>query len=179
MANIYGYIEEEELTDNEKMEMLIAFLAKSFPFVLCPTLFSRVSELPNLEWTKVKYSEHESHDFPDQQGVYIFSIHLEHSNLPMNSYVMYVGKAGDITSANTIAKRFRDYVNYSGYKDRPRVSKMLKHYTDYLYYHYAEIPDGTCTEDVEIILNDIFVPPCSQRDFTADVRSWLRGVRLA
>ncbi|HEM7932828.1 TPA: hypothetical protein U2L63_003781 [Citrobacter braakii] len=160
-------------------ESLIAFFKESFPFALCPPFFAYANQLPALTWTRVKYSEHATHAFPQQQGVYMFMVSFQDNNLPENSYVMYVGKAGDIGSDNTISTRFRDYVRPSGYRDRPRIEKMIEFFSDHLYYYYATIPAGDSTGDVESTLANIFSPPCCQRDFTADMRSLLRGVRLA
>lgn len=147
-------------------------------FLLCPTLFKRSEDLPQLNWVKVKYTEHAAHTFPNQQGVYMFMVGFESTKLPNNSYVMYVGKAGDTNSNNTICKRFKDYVNPSGFRDRPRVKKLIQHFSEHLYYYYATLPTGQSTADVESTLADIFAPPCCQRDFSANVRSLLRGVRI-
>ncbi|MFH0218275.1 hypothetical protein [Vibrio alginolyticus] len=170
--------EVEDLDEEEAREAYLALLSSSFPFVLVPPLFNRKGDLPDLNWTRVKYTEHAGHDFPEHQGVYMFAISVEDDNLPPNSYIMYAGKAGDVTSNNTIANRFRDYVNKSGYYNRSRVKKLIKHYSDYLYYYYAEIPNGDSTSDVEQTLADILTPPCCKRDFSATVRTLLRGAGI-
>lgn len=54
----------------------------------------------------------------------MFMVSFENTNLPNNSYVMYVGKAGDVNSNNTILRRFMDYVNPSGFRDRPRIKNL-------------------------------------------------------
>ncbi|HBS5429159.1 TPA: hypothetical protein ACF578_001031 [Klebsiella variicola] len=169
----------DDLDDEDHQQAYLAFFKSSFPFLLCPTLYRRSEDLPVLDWVKVKYTEHDNHQFPSQQGVYIFMVSFENTNLPSNSYVMYVGKAGDVNSDNTILRRFRDYVNPSGFRDRPRVKKLIKYFKEHLYYYYAIIPAGQSTADVESTLADIFVPPCCQRDFSANVRSLLRGIRIA
>ncbi|HCM9243496.1 TPA: hypothetical protein N5L31_000758 [Enterobacter bugandensis] len=180
MVSIYDSIDNavEDLDEVERREMYLNQLRSNFPFLLCPPLFVRRQDLPQLQWTRVKYTEHDAHDFPEQQGVYIFMVSIEDGNLPSNSYVMYVGKAGDVTSGNTIARRFRNYVNESGYVNRMSIRKMIKHYRDHLYYYYATIPDGQSTAQVEQALADIFLPPCCHVDFSAEVRSLLRGVRI-
>lgn len=180
MESIYEEIDNdlEDFDEDEHREAYLGFFKNSFPFLLCPTLLRRSEDLPNLDWIPVKYNDHQDHVFPDQQGVYIFMVNFEHLNLPGNSYVMYAGKAGDIDSNNTIARRFRDYVNRSGYFRRSRVRKLIKHFSEHLVYHYATIPNGQSTSEVEQILADVFVPPCCQMDFSAEVRTLLRGVRL-
>lgn len=180
MESIYDEIDDDidDLDEEENREAFLGFFKNSFPFLLCPTLVRRSEDLPDLDWTPVKYNDHQAHDFPEQQGVYIFMVSFDNANLPGNSYVMYVGKAGDIGTNNTISRRFRDYVNRSGYYNRSRVKKLIKHFSDHLVYHYATIPDGQSTSAVERILADVFVPPCCQMDFSAEVRTLLRGVRL-
>lgn len=180
MVSIYEDLDEgaEELDENEQREAYLGFFRNSFPFLLCPALFKRNDDLPNLNWVKVKYSDYAGHDFPDQQGVYMFMVSVDSQNLPSNSYVMYVGKAGDTDSSNTIAKRFKDYVNVSGYKKRPKVKKLLKYFPEHLFYYYSVLPDGDATSVVEQTLADIFVPPCCAVDFSGEVRSLLRGVRI-
>lgn len=180
MININSEIDNSitDFEDDDRREAYLGFFRNSFPFLLCPTLYGRSADLPALNWTKVKYTDHATHVFPNQQGVYIFIVGFENANLPTNSYVMYVGKAGDTNSNNTISKRFRDYVNPSGFRDRPRVKRLIQYFSDHLYYYYATIPAGQSTADVESTLADIFVPPCCQRDFSANVRSLLRGVRI-
>jgi len=180
MININDEIDSaiDELDEDDAREAYLSFFKNSFPFLICPSLYKRSEDLPALNWIKVKYTDHAMHAFPAQQGVYIFIVGFENSNLPSNSYVMYVGKAGDADSQNTILKRFRDYVNPSGFRDRPRVKKLIKYFSEHLYYYYATLPTGESTGDVESALADIFVPPCCQRDFSARVRSLLRGARI-
>lgn len=137
MTSIYSDISAyDDFNDREKAEMVLGYFKNNFPFVLCPALFQRVDALSELEWNEVKYTEHEGHVFPNSQGVYIFTVQLGFDNLPKNSYVMYAGKAGDTDSSNTIAKRVKDYIRPSGYRNRHRVERMIRHFTDYLYYYY-------------------------------------------
>lgn len=180
MVSIYDGFDSaiDELDEDEQREAYLLQLKASFPFLLCPPLFARRQDLPALQWTRVKYNDHDAHQFPEQQGVYIFVVSIEDGNLPVNSYVMYVGKAGDVSSNNTIAQRFRNYVNVSGYINRISIKKMIKHYKDHLYYYYATIPDGQSTAIVEQALADIFLPPCCRVDFSAEVRTLLRGARI-
>lgn len=180
MVSIYEELDKgfAELDEDERREAYLGFFKNSFPFLLCPALFKRNDDLPDLNWVRVKYKDHAGHDFPDRQGVYMFMVSVESHKLPSNSYVMYVGKAGDTDSSNTISKRFSDYVNISGYKKRPKVKKLLRYFAEHLFYYYSVIPDGEATSVVEQALADIFVPPCCQMDFSGEVRSLLRGVRI-
>ncbi|BBV41342.1 hypothetical protein [Citrobacter portucalensis] len=180
MVSIYDGLDGaiEDLDEVEQREAYLNQLKASFPFLLCPPLFARRQDLPPLQWVRVKYNDYATHQFPNQQGVYIFVVSIDGGNLPINSYVMYVGKAGDITSNNTIAQRFRNYVNESGFISRVSIRKMIKHYKEHLYYYYATIPNGQSTSQVEQALADIFLPPCCHVDFSAEVRTLLRGARI-
>lgn len=180
MININDEIDDaaDEFDEEENRLAYLAYFKSTFQFLLCPALFTRTADLPPLTWVKVKYSDYKLHTFPRHQGVYMFMVSFDNSNLPSNSYIMYVGKAGDINSPNTIFTRFKDYIYPSGYRDRPRVRPLIKHFADHLYYYYATIPAGQSTSEVESALADIFAPPCCQRDFSAKVRSLLKGVRI-
>ncbi len=180
MVNIYDEIAESfnDIDEQEKLEIYLAGFNKWFDFTLCPAQYARSNDLPALTWHSFKYTEHEAQILPDEQGVYMFMVQFSGANLPTNSYVMYVGKAGDIGSNNTIAKRFRDYVNPSGYSGRIKVSKMIKHFSEHLVYYYATIPANQSTADVEQALADIFIPPCCKVDFSANMRTLLRGAGI-
>lgn len=180
MESIYAGIDQdiEEADDDERRESYISWCRQQFSCPLIPGLFSRSQHLPELDWRQIKYTDHAGHDFPDHQGVYMFTVNLINANLPTTSYVMYVGKAGDIGSQNTIRRRFRDYVNESGYRNRIRIRRLIKYFSAHLIYHYAVVPEGNSTSDIESMLCDIFTPPCCQSDFSPEARTLLRGARI-
>lgn len=146
-------------------------------FVLCPTLFKFTQELPDLKWKTFKHTVLD-HKLPTKQGVYMISISLTSKNLPLNSYVLYVGLAGDQDSNNTVAKRYNNYVQPSGYKDRPKVKRMLEFWKGHLSYNYAVVPDHLSTADIEKTLTTIFVPPYNQSDFHPDLKNLLKGLNI-
>lgn len=180
MISIYDEIDDDidDFDVQEKREAFLNYFKSNFTFLLCPTLEKRKIDLPKLDWKHFKYDEYKKYTLPSEKGVYMFMVSYRSDNLPNNSYVMYVGKAGDLNTKNTIAKRFMDYVNPSGYKDRPKVKRMIAHFKEHLEYYYAVTPAGMSTESIENILSDIFVPPCSSKDFTAEMRTLLKGVRI-
>jgi hypothetical protein len=180
MQSIYDDTEDfiAKLTPSEKTELVLSYFKNSFEFILTPMFLENANNLPPLNWHTVKYTDHADHTFPAHQGVYMFSVCFNTPNLPTNSYVMYVGKAGDIGTNNTIEKRFKDYVRPSGYSGRPKVKKLINYFKEHLVYHYAEVDNGSSTALVESALADVFIPPCNQADFSAKVRSFVRGVRI-
>lgn len=169
----------DELDKEDDELKLLGYLSKfQRTFLLCPKFLSDVDTLPDLEWKTVNYDP-ELFDLPDEQGVYAFSITANNSkNLPINSYILYVGKAGDLDSDNTLKKRYRNYVTDSGLKDRHRVRAMVKLFGDHLKYHYSKIPESISTGDVEKKLTKIFIPPFNVADFNADVKELLKGVGI-
>lgn len=170
-------LKELEQEDNELK--VLSFMAKyQRTFLLCPLLLDKVDALPNLDWKTVDYDPN-LYDLPDEQGVYAFSITAKNSiNLPNNSYILYVGKAGDLDSDNTIKKRYRNYVTESGLKDRHKVRAMVKLFGGHLKYHYSKTPVGISTADVEKILTKVFIPPFNVADFDIDLKCLLKGVGI-
>ena len=171
---------DNDLALQNKEDKRKAFLSMhKSTFLLCPSLFKKKEDLPKLNWITFKHGEiPEGIVLPDKQGVYILSISIMSDSLPSNSYVLYVGKAGDINSNNTIKKRYRDYVNPSGYKNRVKVKKMLELWSGHLTYSFATVEDGKSTGVVEETLTSIFIPPYNQADYHADLKNLLKGIDI-
>lgn len=146
-------------------------------FILYPGLFVTAQHLPVLDWQSFEFTD-EAPDLPRQQGVYAFSVNFRHANLPSNSYILYVGKAGDIGTNNTISRRFRDYLRERNHMTRATIHSMLKLWDGHLTYHYACVANGTSTGDIEEILTGIFMPPYNTNDFHAELRPIRRGVNI-
>lgn len=165
----------ENETDDHK---ILGYLSKyARTFLLCPTFMNKTGDLPELEWKTISY-DIDLYDLPRRKGVYAFSVVADHGFLPQNSYIMYVGKAGDVDTDNTIKKRYRNYCTQSGLADRPKVKRLISLFGDHLKYHYAIVPDDVCTEDIEHQLTKIFVPPFNVSDFEADVKELLKGINI-
>ena len=177
MSSIYDVL-DEEIDKQSEDDKRLAYISKyRREFVLCPVFINTKNELPVLNWESFKFNS-DGVVLPDQQGVYAFSINVVGGNLPMNSYILYVGKAGDTNSKNTIRKRYRDYVREQRVKSRPKINRMLNLWKDHLTYHYAEVPDGTSTGDIEEQLTTIFIPPYNTNDFVVEVRDLLKGASI-
>ncbi len=177
MSSIYDVLDEqiENQTEDEKR---LAYISKyRREFILCPAFIKKKDELPDLNWSTIKFNA-DNPNLPDQQGVYAFSIVIENGNLPANSYILYVGKAGDVTSNNTIKKRYRDYVREVRVQSRPAIHRMLNLWKGHLSYHYAVVPNGVSTGDIEQQLTTIFIPPYNTNDFIAEVRDLLKGASI-
>ena len=169
----------EEIAREDEEVKILGYVAKfQRTFVLCPLFLGKVDELPDLEWQTVDYDP-DLFDLPDEQGVYAFSITAKNSmNLPNNSYILYIGKAGDLDSDNTIQKRYRNYVTDSGLKDRHRIRAMVKLFGGHLKYHYSITPDNISTGLIEKQLTKVFIPPFNVSDFDTDLKGLLKGVGI-
>ena len=145
---------------------------------LYPPFFSRVDDLPDLEWNRLEFGSAERQNVPKKKGLYAFVLEVKHKNLMANSYVLYVGKAGDVGNSNTLYMRYGDYLANLRRMDRPRISEMLRRYDGYLSYYYATVADGVSTGDIEKNLLDILIPPFNTNDFTPELKGYLKGADL-
>lgn len=177
MSSIYGIL-DQEIENQSEDDKRLAYISKyRREFVLCPAFLNTKDELPQLDWHTVKFAE-EGVTLPNRQGVYAFSVNAVHGNLPTNSYILYVGKAGDVTTSNTIRARYSNYIREKRVQTRASIHRMLNLWDGHLYYHYAEVPEGVSTGDIEKQLTTIFIPPYNTNDFVAEVRNLLRGASI-
>ncbi|MEL0655566.1 hypothetical protein V6257_11030 [Pseudoalteromonas issachenkonii] len=177
MTSIYQNLDQEiaQQGDDDKR---LAYISKyRREFVLCPAFIATKNDLPALNWNSIKFNDPNA-VLPEQQGVYAFSININHNHLPNNSYILYVGKAGDVTSQNTIKRRYRDYVREQRVQTRASIHRMLNLWSEDLTYHYAEVPNGISTGEIEKQLTTIFIPPYNTNDFVAEIRDLLRGASI-
>lgn len=177
MSSIYDTL-DADINNQSEDDKRLAYISKyQRNFVLCPSFMNTASEIPELNWESVKFNA-ENVTLPRQQGVYAFSINMVNDNLPMNSYILYVGKAGDLNSQNTIRKRYQDYIREQRTKTRPKIHRMLNLWEGHLTYHYAEVEDGISTGEIETQLTTIFIPPYNTNDFCVEVRDLLKGASI-
>ncbi|EBP0009264.1 hypothetical protein HX37_00005 [Salmonella enterica] len=164
------------MSEEEKLKADV--LRHKTKHVLYPPFFQLINELPDLEWRKVKFTADSRRHIPKEKGVYAFAIDLGTSKLPGTSYILYVGKAGDINSDNTLFNRFYDYIRTQRRNNRPRIHDMLTLWKDHLSYYYAVVADGQSTGELEEKLLNILIPPYNKGDFSAEMSSLLRGVNI-
>lgn len=177
MSSIYDTL-DDEIERQSQDDKRLAYLSKyRREYVLCPAFIKTKDDLPDLNWQSFPFNS-DNIVLPDQQGVYAFSINIKSGNLPNNSYILYVGKAGDTTSNNTIKKRYRDYVRELRIKTRPKIHRMLNLWEEHLTYHYAEVTDEISTGEIEEQLTTIFIPPYNTNDFVVEVRDLLKGASI-
>ncbi|WP_241823918.1 hypothetical protein [Vibrio crassostreae] len=148
-------------------------------FTLIPHYYNEfIEDIPALEWTSCKFMD-PNVDIPDEQGVYAFSVEFSNGILPNNSYVMYVGKGGELGNNSSISKRYRSYFKYENAPhDRPKLHTLFSLWKDHITYSFARTPAGVSPGEVEKKLNNILQPPFSYMDFTAEVRYDRRGANI-
>jgi len=116
-----------------------------------------------INWSTVKFLKKEKPNIPDNQGVYMFVIDIEHvANLNNTSkYVLYVGQA------QNLRKRFEDYFGYANGDEPSDFYKrcmvvIWKGILDFHFFETGELNDKDLTK-VEFDLIDSIVPPLNQR----------------
>lgn len=179
VKSLYNIL-DEDIENQSQDQKRIAHISKyKHTFVLCPTFINSKGELPQLDWHSFKFDENlNGIGLPNHQGVYAFSVTMHGDNLPINSYILYVGKAGDINSKNTIKKRYKDYVRELKNKTRPKIYRMLNDWYGHLSYHYAEVPNDQSTGVIEKQLTTIFIPPFNSNDYTGEMKDLLKGASI-
>jgi hypothetical protein len=170
---------DRSLTAMTKEERLIASIKKHQCWhVLYPPFFERVNDLPNLTWQSVPFSLQSRSLIPKQKGVYAFGVQFGHAKLPQSCHILYVGKAGDVNTDNTLWRRYYDYIYTQRINDRPRICEMLRQWEGKLVYFYAVVDPSTNTGVIEEYLLDILVPPYNRGDFSAELTNLLKGANI-
>lgn len=166
----------DNMSDEQKL--MASLRLHSLQHILYPPFFSRASDLPTLNWHKIKFLPENRTLLPDEKGVYAFALEFDMNGLPPIIHILYVGKAGDISSNNTIYKRYYDYIRTQRINDRASIHQMLNLWKDNLSYYYATVDEDVSTGDIEKTLLDIFIPPYNRGDYSVQLRSLLRGANI-
>lgn len=161
-----------------RMQVIAQLTLHNFSAVMYPPFFDKAQDLPVLVWKKCKFEPQNRTALPRKQGVYAFAIEVGYPNLPGNSYILYVGKAGDLKSKNTIWHRYYDYIRTQKTYDRIRIGEMLNMWKDHLVYFHAEVDPKKSTGEIEKMLTTIFVPPYNRADFSGEIADLLKGANI-
>jgi hypothetical protein len=177
-VDVYDLAKKQVQTADDDLLIMGQLSQHAFSSIMYPPFFEKANDLPKLVWKKCKFEMKNRDTLPKKQGVYVFAIEIDHPCLPQNCYILYVGKAGDLKSNNTIWHRYHDYIRYQKRNIRPRIREMLNMWKDHLVYFHAEVDPSTSTGDVEKMLTTIFLPPYNTADFTGEVADLLKGAGL-
>lgn len=177
-VDVYDLAKKQVKAEDHDKLIMGQLALHEFSAVLYPPFFEKMNDLPKLEWKKCKFTKDNRITLPKKKGVYAFAIEIEHAFLPQNCYILYVGKAGDLDSGNTIWHRYYDYIRCQEKNIRPRIREMLNKWKDQMVYFHAEVDPTISTGDVEKMLTTIFIPPYNRADFTGEVADLLKGAGL-
>lgn len=134
--------------------------------------------IPGLDWQAVAYGRAGLDLVPDdKRGVYAFAVRIGSQILPPHGYILYMGIAGE-DSDRSLRERYRDYLSPQKIKRRAGIARMIGNWHRVLQFLFAPIDDTVTTEDLkllEIQLNTALIPPYSQRDIDAEVRTRRRA----
>ncbi len=125
-----------------------------------------------LDWEKVRFNESHHASVPKVRGIYVFTVELAPSDLPIHGYIMYVGITGHDSKAN-LYKRYSQYLRQLKNQDgRPAVYYMLDNWCDDLFFNYVAIPDKAVDlSELEKSIINAIIPPVNKRDLEAEITS--------
>lgn len=143
-------------------------------------LLSAGETFPPLQWNSIRYAHKpDLHLVPDdKRGVYAFSISRPTASTPEHGYVLYIGLAGrDPRSANrsprSLRERYSDYLKEGYVNSRPTIRRMIAYWSEVLQFSFAAVDDDISYDELHRLerhLNDTFVPPFSQADYSTETR---------
>ena len=135
---------------------------------------------PLLRWNSIRYAnDSDLHLVPDnKRGIYAFSISWPTASTPEHGYLLYIGLAGrdprnPERSPRSLRERYSDYLKESYVKSRPTIRRMIAYWSAVLQFSFAPVDDNISYNDLKRLerhLNDTFVPPFSQADYSTEVR---------
>ena len=133
---------------------------------------------PGLDWQAINYGTEDLELVPDdKRGIYAFAVRINSQILPPHGYILYMGIAGE-NSDRSLRERYRDYLSPQKIMRRAGIARMIGNWHQVLQFLFAPIDDTVTTEDLKQLenqLNTALIPPYSQRDIDAEVRTRRRA----
>jgi excinuclease UvrABC nuclease subunit len=146
-------------------------------FCLDPQSWLNFTSTLTFSWETVKFVESNKNRIPNCPGIYCFFVKPNIAGFQDNSYLMYIGKAGD-NSSNTLQKRFMQYFYLQKTNKRPKLQWMLNKWKDHLYFNYFKVTDRRFNlGKIEENLNDAFLPPYNENDYSTEVKQTIKVLR--
>ena len=107
-------------------------------------------------WISVPFREEEKVRVPaDKHGIYSFVIIPNVASHPLNSLLVYIGKADRMSFRSEFDRYFSEIRNMK----RIPLCKWLFDCHEHLYFCYTEIDDNTTIDRIERDLNKALLPP--------------------
>lgn len=178
MVNLYDLADGSLNAQSDEQKLMAQLSAHCLNHVLYPPFFNRANDLPELAWTRLEFKPESREEVPKKKGVYAFALELTERSLLPVTHILYVGKAGDIDSNNTLWRRYYDYIRTEKVGDRIRIAQALRQWNGSIAYYYAVVEDEVSTGDIEKNLLDILIPPLNRGDYSAELSELLKGARI-
>lgn len=138
-----------------------------YSFSLSPALWDQYRGPHDLQWECAPFGRPSLETIPEIKGVYAFCVRPSIGGNLCGSYLLYIGMTN-----RDLRTRCREYLAaVEAGEDRPKVHRMLRLFssTEYLFFCFAQVPDGDPAV-IERLLLEATVPPACTR-FPASVQS--------
>lgn len=141
-------------------------------------LLANTFAISPLQWQSIDYGEKDIDLVPDdKRGIYAFVIQRPHDVFPPHGYIMYIGIAGR-KSNRSLRKRYQDYLNPRAIAKRGGITRLIGTWHPVLKFFFAPIDDHVPSadlEELEVQLNNAFMPPFSYGDISATLKSAIKA----
>jgi hypothetical protein len=146
--------------------------ADSYTLNLSTARWRQFSTPLPLTWKRLPFSKANRSQIPKTRGIYAFSLELPDHNLPLHSYILYVGIAGNNGSHGTLYSRYGQYLGeVNRTRARPKIVYMMTEWPNDLVFNFVEIPDaGVDLKKIENSFQDALLPIVNSRDFSASIQ---------
>lgn len=143
----------------------------SYPLNLSTARWRQFSTPQPLTWKRLPFSKANRGKIPKARGIYAFSLEVSDYNLPLHSYILYVGITGNVSNATLYARYGQYLTEINRTRARPKIVYMMKEWADDLVFNFVEIPDvGVNLKIIETSLLDALLPLVNTRDFSASIQ---------
>ena len=145
--------------------------SESHSFHMDLNRWRRFKSRHSLQWQKVRFDRENQDLIPEQRGIYVFTVELEPSKLPVHGYMMYVGITGHESERANLRKRFSQYLRHQRTDSgRPRIRYLLQNWKGDLYFNFVPLPQTNVDlETMEAAFINAVYPPVNRRDFDAEL----------
>jgi len=126
-------------------------------FILYPVHWQNYPNTIPLTWERLQFTQANAKSVPDDQaGVYSFVAVPGIGQHPSCNYLLYIG----MTEKQTFRDRYSQYLREEN-KRKPRmhILKMLKNFSDHLWFYYAPIAEKNLIRQIEDELITALLPP--------------------
>lgn len=148
-------------------------------FTLSPEQLNKADFTLNaLAWRSIPYGKEKIDEVPDdRRGIYAFSVRPSCDLCPPCGYVLYIGIAGR-RSDRSLRARYKDYLQEGQILKRPKIARMIGTWHEVLHFFFSPVENEITSEDLEEMekeLNGALLPPCSDADIEADIKTKRRA----